>query len=317
MSELKLIMPHTEPLVFLLNFSRFEIMRTTSDSSFYLFFCNQFVILQFVVSHLSLPPCFHITLSSQTLPPLLLFPSLKKTPRLQQSLDLCSLSQPSGPQIMVNSSQNTSLLLLSLGSTIFNVQYSNLLSRSFISWSYFIFLSLTPFIPFQSNHYLLLFGHNFLFLCLCSKYSISNTLSSGLTQRQQSSPASAIACLHACACFRSLTLAREQRLNFYLYNKLNKRALQMNVLRLHMHACIYQTGQVLTFKGHFAPSWIFFKLDVIAIFKYGTTELSKSLAGKWKNLTLVHFLFFFFLPRLHPHNSSCFNSGLSSTVFLY
>ena len=77
MSELKLIMPHTEPLVFLLNFSRFEIMRTTSDSSFYLFFCNQFVILPFVVSHLSLPPCFHITLLSQTLPPLLLFPFLK------------------------------------------------------------------------------------------------------------------------------------------------------------------------------------------------------------------------------------------------
>lgn len=201
MSELKLIMPHTEPLVFLLNFSRFEIMRTTSDSSFYLFFCNQFVILPFVVSHLSLPPCFHITLLSQTLPPLLLFPFLKKTPRLQQSLDLCSLSQPSGQQIMVNSSQNTSLLLLPLGSTIFNVQYSNLLSRSFISWSYFIFLSLTPFIPFQSNHYLLLFGHNF--LCLCSKYSISNTLSPGLTQWQQSSPASTTAfycCMSACVC---------------------------------------------------------------------------------------------------------------------
>lgn len=167
MSELKLIMPHTEPLVFLLNFSRFEIMRTTSDSSFYLFFCNQFVILPFVVSHLSLPPCFHITLLSQTLPPRLLFPFLKKKKHLDcKSLDLCSFSQPSGPQIMVNSSQNTSLLLLPLGSTIPNVQYSGLLSRPFISWPHFIFLSLTPFIPFQSNHYLLLFGHNFLFLCL-------------------------------------------------------------------------------------------------------------------------------------------------------
>ena len=99
MSELKLIMPHTELLVFLLNFSRFEIMRTTSDSSFYLFFCNQFVILPFVVSHLSLPPCFHITLFffphitllSQTLPPLLLFPFFfkkKTTPRLQVSWSL-------------------------------------------------------------------------------------------------------------------------------------------------------------------------------------------------------------------------------------
>lgn len=106
MSELKLIMPHTEPLVFLLNFSRFEIMRTTSDSSFYLFFCNQFVILPFVVSHLSFPPCFHITLLSQTLPPLLLFPLKKKKKHLDcKSLDLCSLSQPSGPQIMINCSQ--------------------------------------------------------------------------------------------------------------------------------------------------------------------------------------------------------------------
>ena len=148
MSELKLIMPHTELLVFLLNFSRFEIMRTTSDSSFYLFFCNQFVILPFVVSHLSLPPCFHITLffspyyslESDPSPAFAFsFKKKKKTHLDCMSLDLCSLSQPSGPQTMVNSSQNTSLLLLPLGSTIFNAQYSNLLSRPFISWSYLSF----------------------------------------------------------------------------------------------------------------------------------------------------------------------------------
>lgn len=97
---------------------------------------------------------------------------------------------------------------------------------------------------------------------------------------------------------RSLTLAREQRLNFYLYNKLNKRALRMNVLRLHiMLAYTKQVGSWLSKSLlEFFP-----RLDVIAIFKYGTTELSKSLPGrKWKNLTLVHFLFFFFLPCLHP-----------------
>ena len=148
MSELKLIMPHTELLVFLLNFSRFEIMRTTSDSSFYLFFCNQFVILPFVVSHLSLPPCFHITLFFfpillswvRPFPRFCFFLLKKKKTHLDcMSLDLCSLLQPSGPQTMVNSSQNTSLLLLPLGSTIFNAQYSNLLSRPFISWSYLSF----------------------------------------------------------------------------------------------------------------------------------------------------------------------------------
>lgn len=153
-------------------------------------------------------------------------------------------------------------------------------------------------------------------MSLSGKYSISNTLSSGLTQRQQSSPAPAIV-LPVCVCFWSLTLAREQRLNFYLYNKLNKKG-PSNECFEASYACLHIPNRSRSWLSKdICPFWIFFRLDVIAIFKYGTTELSKSLPGKNGKISHWYIFFFFFSALPPPHNSSCFNSGLSSTVFLY
>lgn len=120
-----------------------------------------------LLSHLSLPLFFHVTLLDQNLPPLPFF-----FLRLNcKSLDLCSFSA-TGPQIMVNSSQNTALLLPLPGSKIFNsysVSTSARYSRPFIvgrSVAFKLCSNYSLIEPFQLNHYLLLFGHNFLLFCL-------------------------------------------------------------------------------------------------------------------------------------------------------
>lgn len=141
----------------------------TSDSSLCLFFYNQFVILPFTASFSpvtsSLFPCH--SLGSEPAPPSFFF-----FLRLNcKSLDLCSFSA-TGPQIMVNSSQNTALLLPLPGSKIFNsysVSTSARYSRPFIvgrSVAFKLCSNYSLIEPFQLNHYLLLFGHNFLLFCL-------------------------------------------------------------------------------------------------------------------------------------------------------
>lgn len=167
MSELKLIMPHTELLVF--SFLTFPDLKSWGQhlTLLYLFFCNQFVILPFVVSHL-LPPCFHITSSRVRLFPALLFPFFKKKHLDYNSLLISVLSRSH----LAHRSWLILLKILHYSCYLWAQQYSMSNTPTCsqglsLVGPTLIFLSLTPFIPFQSNHYLLLFGHNFLFLCLC------------------------------------------------------------------------------------------------------------------------------------------------------